>query len=47
MDEAFDPKMKEHYFVDSTHINNLILSGEPAIEICKNNGYNLSELSPL
>ena len=46
MDEAFDPKMKEHYFVDSTHIDNLILSGESAIEICKNNGYNLSELSP-
>ena len=46
MDEAFDPKMKEHYFVDDTNITNLKLSGEPAIDICKSNGFNLSELSP-
>tara|TARA_X000000950_G_scaffold252977_1_gene315552 strand:- start:656 stop:1873 length:1218 start_codon:yes stop_codon:yes gene_type:complete len=46
IDEAFDPKMKEHYFVDNTNINNLILSGEPAKKICEDNGFNLSELSP-
>ena len=46
IEEAFDPKMKERYFVDDTNINDLILSGEPAIKICKDNGYNLSEMSP-
>ncbi|OUU62631.1 MAG: LPS biosynthesis protein PseA [Alphaproteobacteria bacterium TMED62] len=46
MDEAFDPKMKEHYFMDETNADNLILSGEPAKKICLDNGFNLSEMSP-
>ena len=45
MDEAFDPKMKEHYFVNDTNIDNLMLSGESAVDICKENGFNLAELS--
>ena len=28
MDEAFDPRMKEHYFVNDTNIDNLGLSGK-------------------
>ena len=30
IDEAFEPKMREHYFVDDTNIDNLILGGESA-----------------
>mgnify|MGYP006168028183 CR=1 FL=1 len=46
MNEAFDPRMKEHYFVDETNLDNLILSGESAKKICKDNGLSLSEMSP-
>lgn len=45
MDEAFEPKMKEHYFVDDTNIDNLILGGESAKKICIENNFNISDMS--
>ena len=46
IDEAFDPRMKEHYFMDDTNIDNLMLSGESAKKICMENGLSFSEMSP-
>ena len=43
--EAFNPKMEEKYFVDSTNIENLIIAGEPAKKICKDNNFKESELT--
>ena len=45
IDEAFDPKMKEHYFVDNTNIDSLILGGESARKICIENNFNISDMS--
>ncbi|MAA51606.1 MAG: LPS biosynthesis protein PseA [Phycisphaerae bacterium] len=46
LDEALDPKMKEHYFVDDISIEELTLSGESAKEICDKNNIRYSEMSP-
>ena len=43
--EAFNPKMEEKYFVDSSDINNLIIGGEPAKKICEENNFNEAEMS--
>lgn len=45
IDEAFEPKMREHYFVDDTNIDNLILGGESARKICTENNFNISDMS--
>ena len=45
IDEAFEPKMREHYFVDDTNIDNLILGGESARKICLENNFNISDMS--
>ena len=45
IDEAFEPKMREHYFVDDTNIDNLIFGGESAKKICKENNFNISDMS--
>lgn len=43
--EAFNPKMEEKYFVDNINIKNLIIAGEPAKKICKDNNFKESELT--
>ncbi len=46
VDEAFDPKMKEHYFIGESNLNDLIIAGEPAIKISKENNFNSAEFVP-
>ena len=46
INEAFDPKMKEHYFIGESNLNDLIIAGEPAINICKENNLSPNEFAP-
>ncbi|MEC8099624.1 MAG: N-acetyl sugar amidotransferase [Pseudomonadota bacterium] len=45
LDEAYDPKMPEKYFVQDTSIDELILGGVPARKICEQHGFNFSDMS--
>ncbi len=46
LDEAFEPKMKEKYFVLKNDLDSLVLGGLPAKKIIKDNNLKLSDLNP-
>ena len=46
LDEAFDPKMKEKYFILENDLDNLVLGGIPAKKIIMDNNLKKSDMNP-